>query len=67
MVDNGVVKINVASDLRRAFIQSAGKDYQEDPDRFDLVNVSLDVEKAIEDVVYHKIHVMNSNSPTAVR
>lgn len=67
MVDNGVVKINVASDLRRAFIQSAGKDYQEDPDRFDLVNVSLDVEKAIEDVVYHKIHVMNSNSPPAVR
>ena len=67
MVDNGVVKINVASDLRRAFIQSAGQDYQKDPERFDLVNVSLDAEKAIEDVVYHKICVMNSNSPTAVR
>lgn len=67
MVDNGVIKINVASDLRRAFIESAGKDYQADPERFDLVNVSLDAEKAIEDVVYHKIQVMNSKSPTPVR
>ena len=67
MVDNGVIKINVASDLRRAFIESAGKDYQADPERFDLVNVSLDAEKAIEDVVYHKIQVMNGKSPTPVR
>lgn len=67
MVDNGVVKINVASDLRRAYIQSEGKSYKEDPDRFDLVNVSLAAEKAVENVVYHKIQVMNQNPPTPVR
>ncbi|BDR57597.1 class II aldolase [Xylocopilactobacillus apicola] len=67
MVDNGVIKINVASDLRQAFIQSAGKDYEADPERFDIVNVSLNAEKAVEEVVYHKIQVMNRNSPTPVR
>lgn len=66
MVDNGVIKINVASDLRTAFITSAGKSYEEDPDRFDLVNVCLDAEKAVEDVVYHKIQVMNQLSPVKV-
>jgi ketose-bisphosphate aldolase len=66
MVDNGVVKINVASDLRTAFIQSAGKSYEADPDRFDLVNVCLDAEKAVEDAVYHKIQVMNQLSPALV-
>lgn len=66
MVDNGVVKINVASDLRHAYIQSVGKSYEEDPKRFDLANVSLAAEKAVENVVYHKIQVMNQNSPTPV-
>ena len=66
MVDNGVIKINVASDLRTAFITSAGKSYEADPDRFDLVNVCLDAEKAVEEVVYHKIQVMNQLSPVEV-
>lgn len=67
MVDNGVIKINVASDLRTAYIKAAGKDYQQEPDRFDLVNVCLDAEKAVEEVVYQKIQVMNQNSLAKVK
>ncbi|WPC18289.1 class II aldolase [Pediococcus inopinatus] len=67
MVNNGVIKINVASDLRTAYIQAGGKDYEEEPDRFDLVNVALDAEKAVEEVVYKKIHVMNMNASATVQ
>ncbi|WP_034996417.1 class II fructose-bisphosphate aldolase, partial [Liquorilactobacillus vini] len=67
MVNNGVIKINVASDLRRAYIKSAGKNYEKDPDRFDLVNVCLDAEEAVEKVVYHKINVMNKLSPEKIK
>lgn len=66
MVNYGVVKINVASDLRRAYIQAMGKDYVAEKDRFDLVNVAMDGEKAVEDVVYKKIQMMNKLSPTEV-
>lgn len=66
MVNYGVVKINVASDLRKAYIQTMGKDYEKDNDRFDLVNVTLDARKAVKDVVYHKINVMNKLSPAQV-
>lgn len=67
MVNNGVIKINVASDLRTAYIQAGGKDYEEEPDRFDLVNVALDAEKAVEEVVYKKIQVMNMNASATVQ
>lgn len=66
MVNYGVIKINVASDLRRAYITAIGKDYNKDPKRFDLIDVTLDARKAVRDVVYHKINVMNKLSPTEV-
>ncbi|MCO6546661.1 MAG: class II aldolase [Gilliamella sp.] len=67
MVNYGVVKINVASDLRQAYIQTMGKDYEQNKNRFDLVNVTLDARQAVKEIVYHKIKVMNKLSPTAVR
>lgn len=66
MVNYGVVKINVASDLRKAYIQAFGKDYEERKDRFDLIDCTLDARKAVRDVVYHKINVMNKLSPQEV-
>ncbi|MGQ2373829.1 class II aldolase [Companilactobacillus zhachilii] len=66
MVNYDVVKINVASDLRTAYIKAVGKDYVSDNDRFDLINVALDGKKAVEETVYKKIQVMNKLSPTLV-
>lgn len=66
MVNYGVVKINVASDLRNAYIKAVGLDYNKNPKRFDLIDVTLDAKKAVEDVVYKKIQMMNHNSPSKV-
>lgn len=66
MVKYGVVKINVASDLRNAYIKAMGQDYNENPKRFDLIDCTMDARKAVRDVVYHKINVMNKLSPQAI-
>lgn len=66
MVNYGVVKINVASDLRRAYITAIGKDYDENNKRFDLIKCTMDARKAVRDMVYHKINVMNKLSPQKV-
>jgi len=66
MVNNGVVKINIASDLRTAYIKAIGEDYNADPNRFDLIDVTLDARKAVEDVVYQKIKMINQNSPAKI-
>ncbi|UQS82274.1 class II aldolase [Bombilactobacillus folatiphilus] len=66
MVNYGVVKINVASDLRNAYIKAVGQDYNDDPHRFDLIDVTLDAKKAVADVVYQKIQMMNQNSTSKV-
>ncbi|MBB3159353.1 ketose-bisphosphate aldolase [Microbacterium proteolyticum] len=55
----GVVKVNVASDLRNAMIRSFGEAYAANPNENSLIRVSLDAVSAIAEVVERRIRVLN--------
>lgn len=55
----GVVKVNVAADLRNAMIRSFGEAYAANPNENSLIRVSMDAVKAITDVVEARIHTLN--------
>lgn len=55
----GVVKVNVASDLRNAMIRSFGEAYAANPNENSLIRVSLDAVAAISDVVERRIRMLN--------
>ncbi len=59
----GVVKVNVASDLRNAMIRTFGEAYAANSNEVSLIRVSKDAVAAIADVVEHRIRVFN---PSAV-
>lgn len=55
----GVVKVNVAADLRNAMIRSFGEAYAANPNENSLIRVSMDAVKAITDVVEARIRTLN--------
>ncbi len=59
LADFGVVKVNVASDLRNAMIRSFGEAYAANPNENSLIRVSLDAVAAISDVVERRIRTLN--------
>ena len=55
----GMLKVNIASDLRRAFITAVGKAYEADPGEADLAHVLLDARKSVADVAYKTTMAIN--------
>ncbi|MBT8163251.1 MULTISPECIES: class II fructose-bisphosphate aldolase [Arthrobacter] len=55
----GVVKVNVAADLRNAMIRSFGEAYAANPNENSLIRVSTDAVAAIADVVEARIRTLN--------
>jgi ketose-bisphosphate aldolase len=55
----GVVKVNVAADLRNAMIRSFGEAYVANPNENSLIRVSTDAVSAIADVVEARIRTLN--------
>lgn len=55
----GVVKVNIASELRNAMIRTFGEAYVADPDEHSLIRVSRTAIANIADVVEHRIRTFN--------
>ena len=55
----GVVKVNVASDLRNAYIRTFGEAYAANPDEVSLIRVSKAAVEAVTDVVERRIRMIN--------
>ena len=55
----GVVKVNIASDLRNAMIRSFGEAYAANPNEASLIRVSRNSVAAIADVVERRIRQFN--------
>ncbi|TCL03209.1 MULTISPECIES: class II aldolase [Sodalis] len=58
-VNYNVVKVNIASDLRKAFITSVGKAYVDNNNEANLARVMARAKSAVEEDVYGKILMMN--------
>jgi fructose-bisphosphate aldolase, class II len=58
----GVVKVNVASDLRNAMIRTFGEAYIADPNEVSLIRVSKNAVAAIADVVETRIRQFNPSA-----
>lgn len=58
----GVVKVNIASDLRNAMIRSFGEAYAANPNEASLIGVSRDSVAAIADVVERRIRQFNPST-----
>ena len=54
----GVVKVNVASDLRNAMIRTFGEAFVANPNEVSLIRVSKDAVVAIGDVVERRIRML---------
>lgn len=57
--DYGVVKVNVASDLRNAMIRTFGEAYRRNPNENSLIKVSSAAVRVIADTVTQKIRLLN--------
>lgn len=57
--DYGVVKFNVAADLRNAMIRTFGEAYVANPHENSLIRVSMEAVAAITDVVESRIRTLN--------
>jgi fructose/tagatose bisphosphate aldolase len=58
----GVVKVNIASDLRNAMIRTFGEAYAANPDETSLIRVSKTSVAAIADVVERRIRMFNPSA-----
>jgi ketose-bisphosphate aldolase len=58
----GVVKVNVASDLRNAMIRTFGEAYVANPDEVSLIRVSTNAVSAVADVVERRIRMFNPSA-----
>jgi fructose-bisphosphate aldolase, class II len=58
----GVVKVNVASDLRNAMIRTFGEAYAANPNETSLIRVSMNAVAAIADVVERRIRMLNPST-----
>lgn len=61
-VNYNVVKLNIASDLRKAFITSVGKAWVNNNNEANLARVMMDAKRAVEEDVYSKVMMMNKSS-----
>lgn len=61
-VKYNVVKVNIASDLRKAFITSVGKAWMENNNEANLARVMNSAKAAVEADVFSKIQMMNRAS-----
>ena len=59
MKQYGMVKINIASDLRQAFIRAVAKAHDENPNEANLVKVLLKARAAVTEVAKHTQLAMN--------
>lgn len=55
-----VIKINIASEIRKAFIQTVGKFYEDNRNEYNLVKVLIQAKKAVRDIVTSKTRSINS-------
>lgn len=62
LAEFGVVKVNVASDLRNAMIRAFGEAYAANPHENSLIRVSLGAVAAITDVVEQRIRQLNPSA-----
>ncbi|OON36993.1 fructose-1,6-bisphosphate aldolase [Izhakiella australiensis] len=60
-VNYRVVKVNIASDLRKAFITSVGQAWENNRNEANLARVMNNAKRAVEDDVYSKILMMNKD------
>lgn len=60
MVKYNVAKLNIASDLRKSYITSVGKDYTENHNQANLIKVLEKAEEAVYKTVLQKIYDMNA-------
>lgn len=60
-VNYKVAKVNIASDLRKAFIATVGKAWVNNNNEANLARVMANAKQAVEDDVYSKIKMMNKN------
>lgn len=58
----GVVKVNVASDLRNAMIRTFGEAWVANPDEVSLIRVSTHAVAAVADVVERRIRMFNPSA-----
>lgn len=56
----GVVKLNIASDLRRAYISAVGQCYQTNENEHNLVRVLMMAKEAVKKTASRKIRAMNA-------
>lgn len=61
-VNYNVVKLNIASDLRKAFITTTGLAYNENNNEANLARVMKNAKAAVESDVFSKIHMMNEGN-----
>ncbi|MBL3644704.1 class II aldolase [Bacillus sp. RHFB] len=54
-----VRKINLASDLRKRFIASVGKRYEQNPNEYNLISVLLEAQSEVKEVVINKFCTLN--------
>ncbi|MCE5003667.1 class II aldolase [Staphylococcus pseudoxylosus] len=54
-----VRKVNLASDLRKEFITTVGKRYEQNNNEYNLISVLLDAQKNVQDVVKTKLGALN--------
>lgn len=62
-VNYKVAKVNIASDLRKAFITTVGKAWVNNNNEANLARVMANAKQAVEDDVYSKIQMMNKLHP----
>ncbi|WP_270578808.1 class II aldolase [Caldibacillus thermoamylovorans] len=56
-----VVKINIASDIRRTFIQTIGTFYEKNHDEYNLIKVLQAAKQSVKDAVYKKTKLLNDS------
>ncbi|GEN86311.1 MULTISPECIES: class II aldolase [Oceanobacillus] len=57
--DYGVRKVNLASDLRKAFITAVGKRYEKNPNEYNLISVLLEAQTAVKETAITKFEALN--------
>lgn len=66
-VNYRVAKVNIASDLRKAFITAVGQAWVKNNNEANLARVMANAKQAVEEDVYAKILMMNSEHPACRR
>ncbi len=62
MKQYGMMKINIASDLRQAYIRAVAKRYEENHEEANLASVLLDARKAVSDMAYKLTMEINKDA-----